>query len=68
MENLLNLLIFLGKLLLLMVVLGVPLFLIVAFVADKVYKKIEPKYEELRERRIKELEEKAGKNKKEKKT
>ncbi|MCS6957875.1 MAG: hypothetical protein RMK75_05390 [Aquificaceae bacterium] len=68
MENLLNLLIFLGKLLLLMVVLGVPLFLIVAFVADKVYKKVEPKYEELRERRIKDLEEKAGKNKKEKKT
>ncbi len=61
MENLLNLLIFLGKLLLVMVIIGAPLFIIIAFVADKVYKRVGPKYEEMREKRIKELEEKAKK-------
>ncbi|MFN3599625.1 MAG: hypothetical protein ACK4VK_07845 [Aquificaceae bacterium] len=56
MENLLNLLIFLGKLLLIMVIIGAPLFIIIAFVADKVYKRVGSKYEEMREKRIKELE------------
>lgn len=62
MENLLNLLVFFGKLLLIMVIIGVPLFIIIAFIADKVYKKVGPKYEEMREKRIKELEDK-GKEK-----
>ncbi|MFN3976188.1 MAG: hypothetical protein ACK4LT_03900 [Aquificaceae bacterium] len=62
MENLLNLLVFFGKLLLIMAIIGVPLFIIIAFIADKVYKKVGPKYEEMREKRIKELEDK-GKEK-----
>ncbi|MFN4319049.1 MAG: hypothetical protein ACK4FY_01025 [Aquificaceae bacterium] len=62
MENLINLLVFFGKLLLIMVIIGVPLFIIIALIADKVYKKVGPKYEEMREKRIKELEDK-GKEK-----
>jgi|UniRef100_A0A7C2ZJ11 hypothetical protein len=58
MENFINLLIFLAKLLLVMFLVGAPLLLIIIFIADKVYKKIESRYEELREKRIRELEEK----------
>ncbi|MEJ7554020.1 MAG: hypothetical protein WKI46_07780 [Aquificaceae bacterium] len=57
MENLINLLLFLGKLLLLMVLVGLPLLLIIVFIADRVYRKVGPRYEELRDRRIRELEE-----------
>ncbi|MFN7065897.1 MAG: hypothetical protein ACK4OF_07105 [Aquificaceae bacterium] len=63
MENLTNLLIFLGKLILLMVLVGLPLFLIIVFIANKVYRKVGPKYEELREKKIKEIEEKAKEDK-----
>lgn len=63
MENLINLLLFIGRFLLIMLLIGIPLLLIIIFIADKVYKRIEPKYEELRERKIKELK---GKEKKEK--
>ncbi|RMH06645.1 MAG: hypothetical protein D6699_02165 [Aquificota bacterium] len=56
MENLIALLVFFAKLLLLMFVVGFPLLLIVVFLADKIYRKVAPKYEELREKRIKELE------------
>jgi len=58
MENFINLLIFLAKLLLVMFLVGAPLLLIIIFIADKVYKKIESRYEELREKRIRELKEK----------
>ena len=58
MENFINLLIFLAKLLLVMFLVGAPLLLIIIFIADKVYKKIESRYEELREKRIRVLEEK----------
>ncbi|MFN3870265.1 MAG: hypothetical protein ACK4MW_02125 [Aquificaceae bacterium] len=66
MENLINLLVFFGKLLLVMVIIGAPLFIIIAFIADKVYKKVGPKYEEMREKRIRELEEGAKEEKKKK--
>ncbi len=56
MEALVALLIFLGKLLLLMIAIGLPLLLLIVFIADKVYKRLEPKYEEWREKKIKELE------------
>ncbi len=56
MENLIGLLLFFGKLLLVMFLVGVPLFLIIVFIADRVYRKVGPKYEELRDRRIRELE------------
>ncbi|MEJ5339625.1 MAG: hypothetical protein ACK42C_03745 [Aquificaceae bacterium] len=58
MENLINLFLFLGKLLLLMLLVGLPLLLIIIFIADRVYRKVGPKYEELRDKRIRELEEK----------
>lgn len=58
MENLISLLIFFGKLLLLMALIGIPLFVVIAFVADKVYKRVGPRYEEMKERRIRELQEK----------
>lgn len=57
MENLISLLLFFGKLLLLMLLVGLPLLLIIVFISDKVYKKIGPRYEELREKRIRGLEE-----------
>ncbi|QID33326.1 hypothetical protein [Pampinifervens florentissimum] len=62
MENLINLLLFLGKLLLLMVLVGLPLLLIIVFIADRVYRKVGPRYEELRDRRIRELEEEEKKS------
>ncbi|QWK20372.1 MAG: hypothetical protein KNN13_03335 [Hydrogenobacter thermophilus] len=49
---------FLGKLLLLMLLIGVPLILIIVFLANAIYKRISPKYEELREKRMKELKDK----------
>ncbi|MEN3028705.1 MAG: hypothetical protein ABDH29_05760 [Aquificaceae bacterium] len=66
MENLLNFLGFLIKLLFFMFLVGLPLLLIVVFLADRVYRKVVPKYEELRERKIRELEgdTKEGKKKK----
>lgn len=69
MENLINLLLFFRKLLLLMLLVGLPLLLIIVFISDKVYKKIGPRYEELSEKRIRELEEeeKRGRDKKGKK-
>lgn len=69
MENLINLLLFLGKLLLLMVLVGLPLLLIIVFIADRVYRKVGPRYEELRDKKIRELEEeeKKSEDKKEKK-
>ncbi len=56
MENLILFLIFLGKLLLVMFLIGIPLLLLIIFIADKVYRKVGPKYEELRRKRIEELE------------
>lgn len=56
MEGLLVFLIFLGKFLLVMFLIGFPLLLLIVFIADKVYKKVGPKYEELRRKRIEELE------------
>ncbi|RMH80301.1 MAG: hypothetical protein D6674_04950 [Acidobacteria bacterium] len=67
MENLISLLLFFGKLLLLMALIGVPLFVVIAFVADKVYKRVGPRYEELKEKRIRELQEKAEDKRKDKK-
>ncbi len=63
MENLINLLLFFGKLLLLMLLVGLPFLLIIVFVADKVYRKVGPRYEELREKRIRELDEKEKRGK-----
>ncbi len=65
MDNLLALLIFFLKLLLLIAIVGVPLLLVIIFIADRVYRKVAPKYEELREKRIRELE--GGEEKKDKK-
>ena len=59
MENFIIFLIFLGKLLLVMFLIGVPLLLLIVFIADKVYKKVGPKYEDLKRRRIEELEKEA---------
>lgn len=64
MESLIALLIFFAKLLLIMFLVGFPLLLIIIFISDKVYKKIAPKYEELREKRIRELTAKKDKDKK----
>ncbi|MCS7197025.1 MAG: hypothetical protein NZ827_07160 [Aquificaceae bacterium] len=64
MENLLNFFGFLMKLFLAILLVGLPLLLVVIFVADKVYRSVGPRYEELRERRIRELE---GDNKEKKK-
>lgn len=66
MENFIIFLIFLGKLLLVMLLIGVPLLLLIIFIADKVYKKVGPKYEELKKKRIEELEEKTKDNKEKK--
>ncbi len=57
MEILIGLFLFLGKLLLLMILVGLPFLLIIIFIADKVYKRVGPRYEELRDKRIRELEE-----------
>ncbi len=57
MEILIGLFLFLGKLLLLMLLVGLPFLLIIIFIADKVYKRVGPRYEELRDKRIRELEE-----------
>ncbi len=62
MENLINLLLFFGKLLFLIVLVGLPFLLVIVFVADKVYRKVGPKYEDLREKRVKELEEEQRKS------
>ncbi|MCS7171209.1 MAG: hypothetical protein N3D14_05995 [Aquificaceae bacterium] len=56
MENLINLIVFFGKLFVFIVILGVPLFIVIAFIADKVYKKVEHKYEQAREKKIREAE------------
>ncbi|MDW8032685.1 MAG: hypothetical protein RMH93_03970 [Aquificaceae bacterium] len=64
MENLLNFFGFLMKLFLAILLVGLPLLLVVIFVADRVYRRVGPRYEELRERRIRELE---GDNKEKKK-
>lgn len=41
-----------------MLLIGVPLILIIVFLANAVYKRISPKYEEFREKRMKELKDK----------
>lgn len=62
--ELVGLLLFLGKLLLLMLAVGLPLLLLVVFLSDKIYKKIGPKYEELREKRIRQLQREEKKSEK----
>ncbi len=57
MEILIGLFLFLGKLLILMLLVGLPFLLIIILIADKVYKRVGPRYEELRDKRIRELEE-----------
>ncbi|WP_448583819.1 hypothetical protein [Thermocrinis sp.] len=55
MDSLLAWVLFIVKVLIALIVIGVPFFLVVVFISNFLYKKIDPKYEEIRKKRMKEL-------------
>lgn len=54
MDNLLAWLFFLVKLIFAMFLIGIPLLLIIVFLANALYKRVIPRYEKLKEGKIKE--------------
>ena len=55
MDSLLGWILFIVKLLILLVIISIPLLLIIVFISNFLYKKIDPKYEEIRRKKMKEL-------------
>ncbi|WP_333785324.1 hypothetical protein [Thermocrinis sp.] len=55
MDSLLGWVLFIVKLLILLVIISIPLLLIIVFISNFLYKKIDPKYEEIRRKKMKEL-------------
>jgi len=55
MDSLLGWVLFIVKLLILLVIISIPLLLIIVFISNFLYKKIDSKYEEIRRKKMKEL-------------
>ncbi|WP_029551836.1 hypothetical protein [Thermocrinis jamiesonii] len=58
MDSLIAWVVFIVKLLIVLIIISIPLLLIIVALSNFLYKKIEPKYEEMRRKRMRELGEK----------
>jgi len=58
MDSLIAWVVFIVKLLIVLIIISIPLLLIIIALSNFLYKKIEPKYEEMRRKRMRELGEK----------